>query len=195
MTSRPLSSLAASHPIWDSTNCLFSVTWPPCPNFRFHSISNYVLSSCLSSIFFSLTLAAITTFSLDAVGEDVTFSSELTVWGESYYFAPTVWVKSPLTEISDHCLLGSALLRLPHRHTRRAPKHSSASLSHTAQHTLWSRSVIEITMPIAQSLRFDAGGYWTNSWETLKVKLSFDTAGYWCTEGIMGFVQLRGVPY
>ena len=140
VTSRPLSSLAAAHPIWDSANCLFSVTWPACPNFHFHSISNYVLSSCLSSIFFpTLTLPAITTSSPHAVGDDVTFSSELTVWGESYYFAPAVWVKSPLTEISDHCLLGSALLRLPHGHTRRALKQSSASLSHTAQRTPWSR--------------------------------------------------------
>lgn len=52
VTSRHLSHLAAPHQICpDSANCLFSVNWPTCPDFLFHSISNSVffLSFFLSS--------------------------------------------------------------------------------------------------------------------------------------------------
>lgn len=37
--------LAAAHPIcWRSANCHFSQNWPACPNFLFHSVSNYIFS-------------------------------------------------------------------------------------------------------------------------------------------------------
>lgn len=140
VTSRHLSHLAALHPICpDSANCLLSVSWPACPNFLFHSISN----SCSRFLPFPLSNPIPShhpLFLSVSPCDDVTLSSELTVWGESYYFAPAVWVKSPLTEIREHCLLGPALLQLPHRHTWRAPLHSSARLyCHTFQNVLCGR--------------------------------------------------------
>lgn len=151
VTSRHLSHLAAPHPIcWDSTNCLFFVNWPSCPNFFSLSRSLILFYFCSFFRFFlpnsipshqsplSLSLTPCVSLDPDTVSDDVTLSSKLTVWGESYYFAPVVWVKSPLTEIREHCLLGPALLQLPHRHTWRALLHSSAR--HTFQNVLYGRS-------------------------------------------------------
>lgn len=113
--------LAAAHPIcWRSANCHFSQNWPACPNFLFHSVSNYIFSRPrLPSTFVPPPLAPL--------NGDVTLPGELKslrrktliflfllfFWGG--FFALMVWVKSPLTEITERCLLSPALVKLPHR--------------------------------------------------------------------------------
>lgn len=127
VTSRHLSHLTERHTVCpDSVNCLHSVNWPECPSFLFHSISFFSVFPFFHFFFWTTPFPVIPSFFLyvsldpDTVSDDVTPSSDLTVWGESYYFAPVVWVKSPLTEIRELCLLGPTLLQLPHRHTWRA---------------------------------------------------------------------------
>lgn len=158
------------------------------PNFLFHSICNCspLLFSLAFFHFFSLTFATIPTFSQSlsrdpgTASDDVTLSSELTVWGESYYFAPAVWVKSPLTEIREHCLLGPALLQLPHRHTWRALQHQLrlALLSHFAERTVWSRPVIENCMLLAHSLGLMLE-VWTKHMRDLKDQIQLWYSGVW----------------
>lgn len=189
VTSRHFSHLAGLHPICrDSANCLLSVNWPACPNSLFHSIpdsvflfrSCFVLPDsvpsrhplCLSLFLFCASLDP------DTASDDVTLSGELTVWGESYYFAPAVWVKSPLTEIREHCLLGPALLQLPHRHTWRAPLHCSARLDcHTLQNVLYGRGQLLRTVCGSVGVLDWCWRCWTRSGENLNITRSFTTVG------------------
>lgn len=169
VTRRHISHLAARHPICpDSANYLFSVNWPECPSFLFHSnlwaffpsFSHFLLPTPSIPIILSFSHPLSLSVSLDlaTVSGDVTLSSELTVWGESYYFAPAVWVKSPLAEIREHCLLGPALLQLPHRHTWRDLPHGNARLyCHTLRNVLswnvWLQPVTKSGMQNGCSLK------------------------------------------
>lgn len=112
--------LAASHPIcWRSANCHFSQNWPACPNFLFHSVSNYIFSR-------PRLLPTFVPPPLAPPNDEVTLPGELRslrrkapilIFVLEFFWvcALMVWVKSPLTEITERCLLGPALLKLPHR--------------------------------------------------------------------------------
>lgn len=139
----------------NSANCLFSVSWPACPNFLFRSVSRSIsqlfVLSFLQLFFLAPSLPVISSYShplsvsqLDphTVNDDVTLSSKLTV-----RWKLLVWVKSPLTEIREHCLLGPALLQLLHRHSWRALLHGSVAFC-----TVWMRTVTENCMRHGQNL-------------------------------------------
>lgn len=59
-TSAFMPHLTAVHPMtWRCTNCDFSQSWPTCPSFVFHSISNYIISCPrLSPTFVSTSLGS-----------------------------------------------------------------------------------------------------------------------------------------
>lgn len=160
-------------------------TDPRAPIFPFLSISKsasfcslslsplFPLPNSISSRHPPLSLSPWASLEPDTVSDDVSLASMLTLWGERYYFAPAVWVKSPLTEIREHCLLGPASLQLPHRHTWRAPLHSSARLCcHTFQNVLYGHGQLLRTV---RGVSIWCWWYWTSSGETIKVKLSFGT--------------------
>lgn len=142
----------------------------------------------------SLSLSPCASLDPDTASDDVTLSSELTVWGECYYFAPAVWVKSPLTEIREHCLLGPALLQLPHRHTWRAVLHSSVRLyCHTLQNVLYGRGQLLGTACGSVGVLDWYWRCWTRSGEALNIKLSFNDSGVLCcrcTQYFESFISL-----
>lgn len=106
--------LAALHPIcYDSANCLFSASWPACPNFLFQSLSIllFLVLSVIHFLFltqslpilppsFFLPLSVSLRVSLDTVGEDVTFFQ-----CERKATNVFLLVTSTLTEIWKRCLI------------------------------------------------------------------------------------------
>lgn len=99
--------LAATYPIcWRSANYHFSQNWPACPNFLFHSVSNYIFScSCL--------LATFVPPPSSPLQDDVTLTGELRNLRRKalicfilFWVLLLSWSGSRAHSLTERCLLG-----------------------------------------------------------------------------------------